>query len=528
MNRRELLKVSAFAFVGVPLVGVDAFAADGSSKAARFDYATLKGMARTLAAAPYAEPASTVPKNVADLGWDAYQSIAFKPEHALWRNAGPFQLQFFHLGMQFRRAVRMHEVVDGVAREIAYEPSMFDLSKSGLDVRALPKDLGFAGFRLCVAPDFHRDVAAFLGASYFRAVGSTLQYGQSSRGLAVDCGLTRPEEFPDFIAYWFERPTADAKTLVVHALLDSPSVAGAYRFEIEPGEPLGMRVDVALYPRKAIERLGIAPLTSMFMVGPNDRRVDEDWRPSIHDTDGLAMCTGAGEWIWRPLVNPPATHVSTFADDKPRGFGLLQRDRNFDHFQDDGVWYDRRPSVWVEPLSGFGKGAVDLLEIPTDHETYDNIVAFWNPAEPIVPDREFLFAYKLSWGSKMPAVPTLGTTAATWTGLGGQIGTHRKHFSWRFVVDFAGGELASLAHDAKIEPVITLSRGEAELVSARPLASINGWRAMFDVHVPDMTQQPVDLRMFLRSGDRALTETWLYQWTPPPESVQRAHSSDEA
>jgi periplasmic glucans biosynthesis protein len=512
VRRRDFLNASTAAAALSLLPRMASAAADTP----RFDYATLKGEARALAAKPYVEPSKTAPLAVADLDWDAFQSIRFRPERALWAGQSlGFELQFFHLGMQFRRPVRMHEVVDGVAREIAYDPAMFELSKTKLDPAKLPRDLGFAGFRVLAAPDLVRDVAAFLGASYFRAVGGTLQYGQSARGLAVDCGLPRAEEFPDFTAYWFERPAPGAKTLVVFALLDSPSVAGAYRFEITPGEPLVMRIDAAVYPRRSIERLGVAPLTSMFLTAPNDRRVADDWRPSIHDSDGLSIWNGRGEWIWRPLVNPSAVHVSTFSDEHPHGFGLLQRDRNFDHYQDDGVFYDRRPSVWVEPLAGFGKGSVDLLEIPIAHESFDNIVAFWNPADPVVKDREYLYAYRLYWGAKMPAAPTLAHAAATWTGIGGQVGGTRDHFSWRFVVDFAGGELANLPHDAKVEPVITLSRGKTELVSARPLASIDGWRAMFDVWPQDTGTQPIDIRLYLRSGDKTLTETWLYQWTPP-------------
>ena len=515
MRRRELLAASTFALAGLPLLERIAVAAEE-----RFDYAALKGKARALALQPYAEPAQRVPAAVSHLSWDQFQSIRFRPERALWAGQGlGFELQFFHLGMQFKRAVRLHEVVDGVAREIAYDPALFDLSQSGLDAMELPSDLGFAGFRVCAAPDFRRDIAAFLGASYFRAVGGTLQYGLSARGLAVDCGLPRAEEFPDFTAYWFERPQPGAKMLVVHALLDSPSIAGAYRFEITPGEPLVMRVDAALYPRKPIERLGIAPLTSMFLTASNDRRIHDDWRPAIHDSDGLSIWNGGGEWIWRPLVNPPAVRVNTFVDDNPHGYGLLQRDRNFDHYQDDGVWYDHRPSVWVEPLAGWGKGAVDLLEIPIGHESFDNVVAFWSPQTPVAKGSEYLYAYRLHWGSKLPAAPSLAHVAATWTGLGGQVGGPRGHFSWRFVVDFEGGELASLAADANVEPVITLSRGKAELVSARPLASINGRRAMFDVVPPDASAEPIDMRVFLRSGEKTLSETWLYQWTPQREDT---------
>ena len=513
MNRREVLKASGFAIAAASLLRGEAAAAEP----ARFDYAALKGEARALASKPYAAPAKTVPPPVAHMKWDAFQSIRFREDRALWAGDGlKFRVQFFHLGMQFRKPVRMHEVAGGVAREIAYDPALFDLSKTGLDPATLPRDLGFAGFRVNFAPDFERDVAAFLGASYFRAVGATLQYGLSARGLAVDCGLPRPEEFPDFVAYWFERPAADAATLVVYALLDSPSVAGAYRFEITPGEPLAMRIDAALYPRRAIERLGIAPLTSMFLTAPNDRRIHDDWRPAIHDSDGLAIETGGGEWIWRPLVNPPAVHVSTFADLKPRGFGLMQRERNFEQYQDDGVFYEKRPSVWVEPRGSWGKGAVTLVEIPTRDETMDNVVAFWTPADKPQKGQEYLYGYRMYWTRSNPAGPRLATVQATRTGVGGIVGQKRTHFSWRFVVDFAGGDLPLLGDTARVVPMISASRGKVEIASARPLHSIDGYRAMFDLAPTDNSTEPINLRLYLALDGQAMSETWLYQYTPPP------------
>jgi glucans biosynthesis protein len=345
-----------------------------------------------------------------------------------------------------------------------------------------------------------------------------MQYGMSARGLAIDCGSQSPEEFPDFTTFWIERPKGNAITLVIYALLDSPSVAGAYRFDITPGAVQTMRIDSALYPRKTIERIGIAPLTSMFLCAPIDHRIADDWRPSIHDSDGLAMAAGSGERIWRPLANPLYPRFNTFSDNNPRGFGLLQRDRNFDHYQDDGAFYDKRPGVWVEPLSGFGKGSVQLLELPAENETADNIAAFWNTEQKPKAGEEHLFAYRLHWGSKTPVTPTLASTEMSWTGIGGVVGWKHTYFSWRFVVDFAGGDLAKLPHDANVAAVVTASSGKLELISARRLASINGYRAMFDVVPAD--NKPVDLRLFLRSGDRALTETWLYQWTPPPHKAK--------
>jgi glucans biosynthesis protein len=518
MQRRALLRATAALGAGVlwgPLARAAGLRPLGAAQ--RFDLAWLKGHARALAAAPYRAPANKLPAPLAALDWDRYQAIRFKPEHALWAGSRlHFQIELFHLGLFFKRPVQMHEVVSGQAQQLAYDPSMFDYGKSGLKGARQPADLGFAGFRVKfhLAPQV--DIAAFLGASYFRATSGTRQYGLSARGLAIDTGMARAEEFPEFTSFWFERPAAGSNTLVVHALLDSPSVAGAYRFAITPGDTTLMDVDAALYPRREIERLGIAPCTSMYQTGENERRKANDWRPEIHDSDGLSLHTGAGEWIWRPLRNPRATSFNAFADRGPRGFGLLQRDHEFANYQDDGVFYDRRPSLWVEPKGDWGAGAVDLVEIPTDNETNDNIVAFWNPAAKPQPGQELLIGYRLFWGPEAPAQPPLARVVATRTGLGGVVGKDRAYFSWRFAVDFSGGDFALIDPKVGVDAVVGASHGRIETVSARPLAAVGGWRAMFDV-VPDANSvEPISLRLFLRADGQPLTETWLYEYAPPP------------
>ena len=481
-----------------------------------FDYAWLKGQARSLAAAPYQAPQRSLPATIAALDWDQYTSIRFKPEHALWADAKlRFKIELSHLGLYFDRPVRMFDVAGGQAQELAYDPLMFDYGKSGLAGTRQPANLGFAGFRAQFHLAPQHDIAAFLGASYFRASSGTRQYGLSARALAVDTGFARAEEFPEFIRFYFERPQPESNTLVVHALLDSPSVAGAYRFAITPGDTTLMDVDAALYPRKEIERLGIAPCTSMFQTGENDRRKGNDWRPEIHDSDGLAIHTGSGEWLWRPLRNPRNLSFNAFADRSPRGFGLLQRDRDFANYQDDGVSYERRPDLWVEPKGDWGAGAIDLIEIPTADETFDNIVAFWSPADKPRPGQETLLAYRLYWCRQPPSRPMLAHCVATRTGIGGVIGKKRAYYAWRFAVDFAGGDFALLDPQTQVEPVITISRGRVEITSARPLAAVQGYRAMFDL-VPDASAAPITLRLFLRANGQALTETWLYEWVPPP------------
>jgi periplasmic glucans biosynthesis protein len=490
-----------------------------------FDYAWLKGQAHKLAGNPFLPSQDVQPPAMAKLSYDQFQSLRFRADHALWGNAGlEFRLQFFHVGRTFTEAVRLYEIVDGQAHEIVYDPAMFEFDKAGIDPKLMRDHVGFAGFRVQFVSDWRDDVAAFLGASYFRAVGGdTRQYGLSARALAVDTAFPRPEEFPRFTSFWFERPPKDSGTLTLYALMDSPSITGALRFQLVPGGTMVMDIDSALYPRKPIERLGVAPLTSMFFYGENDRRAANDWRPEIHDSDGLSMWTGAGEWIWRPLTNPGQLHFSSLLDDNPRGFGLLQRDRNFDHYQDDGVYYDRRPSLWVEPKpGGWGKGSVQLVEIPTVDETFDNIVAFWNPAEKPKAGQELLFGYRLHWGTHMPYASPLAQTIATRTGIGGTVGLKRLYYSWHFAVDFAGGELGALPRDTPVEAVITTSRGQVEHVTAHFVEEFHGYRALFDVRPPDDGVEPIDMRLYLRVDGRALTETWIYLWTPPSAKERKA------
>ncbi|HVT34669.1 MAG TPA: glucan biosynthesis protein, partial [Nevskiaceae bacterium] len=335
MQRRDFLIAGAAAASVLPLRG---FAA---ASAQPFDYAWLKGQARALAGRAYVAPSRELPEALAALDYDGYQSIRFKPERSLWYGDDlAFRAQFFHRGYRLREAVRIHEIVNGQARELAYDAAQYDFAKTGIKGSRLPHDLGYAGFRLQFRTNWAGEFMVFLGASYFRAIGGdNRQYGTSARGLAIDVGQDSGEEFPRFTEFWLERPAAASAKLVVYALLDSPSVSGAYRFEIAPGNLTVMLCDVALYPRREIKHLGLAPLTSMFYTGENDRH-GADWRPEIHDSDGLALWTGGGEWIWRPLVNPPGTHLNSFLDQKPHGYGLLQRDRDFDHFLDDAVYYE--------------------------------------------------------------------------------------------------------------------------------------------------------------------------------------------
>jgi glucans biosynthesis protein len=509
-------------------------AADGRAqpRAARlgpdepFAFDALIARARAMAGEAYAPAPVVAPDILGKIDYQTHGQIKFRPDMALFADGpGRFPATFFHLGQYFQTPVRMHVTADGRAREILYDADLFAMPADSI-ARKLPANAGFAGFRFQESRAGHvgregkpldwktNDWVAFLGASYFRAIGDLYQYGLSARGVAIDPAVGgAAEEFPAFTHIYIDTPKDGATDVVVHALLDGPSVAGAYRFVMTRGKGVVMDVDSHLFLRKAVARFGLAPLTSMFWYSETVKPTAVDWRPEVHDSDGLALWTGRGERIWRPLNNPPRTVVSSFADENPRGFGLLQRDRSVDHYL-DGVAYERRPSLWVEPVGDWGKGAVQLVEIPTDDEIHDNIVALWKPDAPAQPGTEAHLRYRLHWQGDEPYPTPLARCVATRLGNGGQPGNPRPKGVRKFMVEFRGGPLETIPFGVRPEAVLWASRGTFSYVftEAVPNDVAGHWRAQFDLTVegPD----PVEMRLFLRQGDQVLTESWLYQYHP--------------
>ncbi|WP_210496718.1 glucan biosynthesis protein [Microvirga antarctica] len=484
-----------------------------------FSYEGLKKQAREMAAQPYVPPVRPSPEVLDQIDYDAHGKLKFKTDLALWAN-GPseFPVTFFHLGRYFQKPVRMHVTEKGQAREILYDNAYFEMPADS-PARKLPDNSGFAGFRFQEARngklDWRKnDWVAFLGASYFRAIGELYQYGLSARGLAVDVAVFgKNEEFPDFTHVYFDTPAPGSDTVTVYALLDGPSVAGVYRFVMQRAKSVIMAIESTIFLRQDVARLGIAPLTSMYWYSEKSKATAVDWRPEIHDSDGLAMWTGTGERIWRPLNNPPRIITSSFSDTNPKGFGLLQRDRNFDHYL-DGVYYDRRPSLWIEPTGNWERGAIQLVEIPTDDEIHDNVVAMWVPAEPAVAGKMFEFKYRMYWSAEEPYPTPLARVVATRFGNGGQAGTARPKGVRKFMVEFMGEPLTRLPKGVIPQPVLTASRGTFAniLTEAVPDDVPGHWRTQFDLTAAGL--DPVELRCYLRQGDEILSETWLYQYHP--------------
>ena len=502
--------------------GLPAFAQSalklGSPEAFSFD--KLKDTARQMASGPYVAPREPDKEIVEKINYEEWGKITFNTDQALFVDGpGQFPVTFFHIGKFFQKSVEMHVVDDGQARTVVYNQDMFNMP-SDSPARQLPAGIGFAGLRIQESRegslDWRKnDWTAFLGASYFRAIGELYQYGQSARGLAIDVAVAgRDEEFPDFTHIYIETPKAKSDTVVLYALLDGPSVTGAYKFGMTRGKGVIMDIEHTLNLRKDISRLGIAPLTTMYWFSETAKPTAIDWRPEVHDSDGLALWTGSGEHIWRPLNDADKTTASAFSDQSPKGYGTLQRDRVFDHYL-DGVYYDKRPSLWVEPKGDWGRGAVHLVEIPTDDEIHDNIVAMWVPADPATAGKTYAFQYKLSWLAEEPFSSGLARCMATRLGRGGQPGLPRPPGVRKFMVDFLGGPLEKLPFGVKPEMTLWSSRGhytDYQYTEAVP-DGVNGhWRAQFDLVVDG--SDPVEMRCVLKRGDEILSETWAFQYHP--------------
>ncbi len=483
---------------------------------ARFGFEDVLRRARDLATVPFEAAPPPLPDPIANLDFDAWRDIRFKPDRALL-DGGPFRLEMFHLGHLYPRPVTVNVVREGIPTPVPYSTGLFDYGRTKVD-RPLPVNLGFAGFRLHYAlnrPDVLDEVIAFLGASYFRFLGRGQRYGMSARGVTVNTG-TAAEEFPFFREFWIEAPQPGATRATVWGLLDGAAVTGAYQFVVYPGGDSVVDVDMTLYPRRSDATIGVGALTSMFFTSQNDRRYFGDFRPELHDSDGLLLHSGTGEWIWRPLRNPVAEETSAFLDQNPAGFGLLQRDRIFEDYQDLDLAYELRPSYWVEPRGPWGAGRVNLVELPTADETNDNIVASWIAAEPVQAGKPVSYGYTVTASLNLPRLSPGGRVNRTFQTQARALGSDEvvAPNSRRFLIDFEGGDLGYFSLDPSLVSVVPTSTNGRILRSFLvPNPHINGFRAAIDVELE--SQGSTDLRAFLKAGNRALTETWTFPWKAP-------------
>jgi len=538
LRRRSFLSLSA-ALLGSSAVATHAFAqaapaapaAPSAAKApataptpaapvtpgpAQFSFDILSQQMQDKSKKDFVSAEIQLPDFIAKLTYDDYQHIQYRPDHARWADPGSlFRIHAFHMGWLFKEPVHLYQVEKGIATPMDFTTGDFNYYNPAIDQLAATTPLpGIAGFRLNYPlnrPNFFDEAVAFQGASYFHALGRGNNYGLSARGLAINTGTASPEEFPRFSDFYLEKPAPSSKTVVVNAALDSPSATGAFRFEITPGAATVMNVTARLFFRKDVSELGIAPLTSMFLFGTYDSEGFADYRPEVHDSDGLYIKRGDGEEIWRPLNNPPSLGNSYFDDVNPRAFGLLQRQRHFDAYQDAGAHYEERPSVLIEPLGDWGKGTVRLVELPSDKEYNDNIVTLWRPDQGAKAGDKREFSYRLSWGD-LPHDDTadLAYCVSMRTGHGGNAVDKPDPAVKKFVVDFRGGLLANLDDDAKISAVTTVTGGTILQTAVFKVDADGDWRLVIDVRMGD--SKLVELNAHLAGFDQRLSETWLYQW----------------
>ncbi len=506
MDRRRFIAGSAAAFSVLGSLRAKPAAAQQKQPADQpFDAHGVRRLAQELAQKPYKAQDTSLPDGFKDLSYDDYRAVRFKPERALWRGENvPFQVQFFHRGFIFKDRIDVFEVSGGRARPVAYSPDLFDLGKT-----KPPGDAGkagFAGFRLHAAlnrNDYFDEVGAFLGASYFRAVAKGQVYGLSARGLSIRTADAKGEEFPAFRTFWIEKPAPHTNSIVVHALLDSPSAAAAFRFTIRPGATTVYDTEMALYPRTDLAEAGIGSGTSMFFFDANDRVGVDDFRPAVHDSDGLAIRNGRGEAIWRPLSNPRDLQVSYFADTNPRGFGLMQRERDFFAYNDLESHFEKRPSLWVEPIGDWGEGSVQLVEIPTKEEIHDNIISFWRPKEPLKAKSEHIFTYRMHWGQGSDYPGKLAQFAKTRIGAAPD---NRR----RFVLEAVGAPFNG-ADSGAFKATVSADKGEIKNLVLQPNPLTRGMRLSFEL---DAKKEPVvELRAQIMQQEEPVSEVWIYRWT---------------
>ncbi|HKE49767.1 MAG TPA: glucan biosynthesis protein G [Rhodanobacteraceae bacterium] len=478
-----------------------------------FGFDDVDARARALADAAFQDAGTNLPGALQHLDHERYAGIRFRPEAARWRKAKlPFELEMFHEGWLFDRPVKLDEIGTKGVSDIAFDATQFDYAASGIDPAAA-NGLGYAGFAAHYAlnlPAYKDEVLAFLGASYFRALGKGQTYGLSARGLAIDTAVASGEEFPRFVEFWFERPQARADTLVFYGLLDSPRATGAYRFAFTPGVESIVEVTARVYLRDKVGKLGVAPLTSMYFHGANQHAAGEDYRPEVHDSDGLSIQSKSGEWIWRPLVNPKRLLVTSFALESPGGFGLMQRQRTFAAYQDLSTRYEAHPSAWVEPIGAWGPGRIELVQIPAPDETNDNIVAYWIADRVPQPKQPIDLHYRVHWQKDGETAPPTARVVETRRGKGYM---PKPDNSIGFVVDYAGPMLAGLGDDAPVAADVSTDANGAivdKLVRRNP--ETGGYRLELHVRRVD-DNKPVEIRAALRNGDK-VSETWSYALPP--------------
>jgi glucans biosynthesis protein len=472
-----------------------------------FEQAMVTEAARALAKQRFKPPAADIPEVFRNLNYEQYVAIRNRSDSTIWAaETVGFAIEPLHRGFIFSSPMQIHLVTGGQARRLVYDQALFDFGRLG--VPANLGDIGFSGFRVLAPQESggFSELATFQGASFFRAVARGQNPGTMARALSIKIADPKGEEFPIIRTVWIERPRLASNTLVVHALIDSESATGAYRFTLRPGEATIIDTECTLFARVAVDHFGLGTMSATALLGAIDRRRSDDLRPNVAEVGGLQILTGQNEWLWRPVSNRETLQISAFMDESPRGFGFLQRDRNFDDYQDDDQHWEARPSLWIEPIGDWGAGGMQLVEIPSESEVNDNIIAYWRPKQSLAAGSETPFAYRQFWCWNPPERPPFAIVSAS---RGGRGGSSRRR---RFVVQFTGEILADPQRSQNLKPILNAAPGTITWIRTFSEPDLKSRRVVFEIDPG--TESYCELRLVLEAAGKPISETWLYRWTP--------------
>jgi periplasmic glucans biosynthesis protein len=504
-QRREFLQLAAGGALAASLAkaGPTPAAAEPLGKPTPFAADTVVKMAAELASKPFKEPEAPLPSVFSHLTFEQYTAIRRVPGSAIWNNEKlGFSLEPLHRGFVYTTPIGINIVENGMAQKVIYDGANFDFGS--LKPPAALGDLGFSGLRVLRASDQgFEDVAIFQGATFYRARAHAQPFGLTARGLAVRTGDYPGEEFPLFREFWIQKPIPAANTLTIQALLDSPSVTGAFRFTLRPGETTIIDTEMTLIARAAVDKLGFGAMAAACLFSPLDHRRPDDVRAGAYESTGLQILTSAGEWLWRPVSNRETLQISAFSDVNPRGFGLLQRSRSFDAFYDDDTHWEVKPSLWIEPIGDWAAGEHRLLEIPAASETNENVIVQWRPKTGMAAATTQSMAFRQFWCWSPPSKPPLASCVSSRSGKAGD----RR----RFAVEMAGDIFADPAKAAAASADVHASPGKITSVRLFPYKDRHSVRVVFDLDPGSETYS--ELRLTLRVDNQAASETWLYRWT---------------
>jgi len=437
--------------------------------------------------------------------YEKYSEIRFKPEYTFWRENSKFHMQFFPQGYIYQESIKINEVWEDYQTPIFYQGSYFSIPH-GINIDKFNELSGFSGLKLLYpinSENVHEEFAVFQGSSYFRIISKGQIYGLSARGIAINTGLQTPEEFPIFSEFWIEKPKPKSEKVIVHSHLVGNSIEGYYKFTLYPGEVSKAEVTFESIIKRDIEKIGIAPLTSMFWYGESSTSLNPPY-PESHDSDGL-LIQDDQTFIWIPLENPKKPTTTIFKVKKLKGFGLMQRDREFSSYEDPRYEYHKRPSAWVEPVNSenWENGYISLYRIPTRDDLMDNIIVFYSPEKLPTKGDNIKFSYNIKMIDKLKLDDDFAEVVST------KIIQNKDKNLISFFIDFKGLDLKNFEEkDYKFN----LEGEDYEVLECllNPINNLDKLRVSIKLSQKNKNITSSTISGFISEDSKIKSEVWKY------------------